>query len=115
MENKQFVKVPNINFKETGLEMKDLVVYAYLKKHYNHITKESFPSFSTLVKESGISKPTLIKSVNRLQTAGYINIKKDRKQNHYTFSEENKFEIYSFDFLDDPSLSVEDKAYIISI
>ena len=113
MNNEQFVKVPNIDLKAQGLEMKDLVVYAYLKKHYNHITKESFPSFQTLANESGISKPTVMKSVDRLQAAGYISINKVKKVNHYTFSEVNKFEIYSFDFLEDPNLSTSDKAYII--
>lgn len=110
---KQFVKVPNIDLKAQGLEMKDLVVYAYLKKHYNHITKEAFPSFSLLAEESGISKPTVMKCVDRLEKAGYISINKVKKVNHYTFSEVNKFEIYSFDFLDDPTLNTNDKAYII--
>lgn len=93
--------------------MRDLVIYAYLKKHYNHITKESFPSFQTLSDESGISKPTVMKCVDRLEKAGYISITRVKKVNHYTFSDINKFEIYSFDFLEDPSLSTSDKAYII--
>ena len=112
-KNKQFVKVPNTDLAEKGLEMKDLVVYAYLRKHYNNTTKDAFPSFSLLVEESGISKPTLIRSVERLEAAGYIEVRKDKKVNHYKFSEINKFEIYSFDFLDDKSLSVNDKAYIV--
>ena len=56
MNNEQFVKVPNIDLASQGLEMKDLVIYAYLKKHYNNVTKDSFPSFQTLSEESGISK-----------------------------------------------------------
>lgn len=113
MENKQFVKVPNIDLKAQGLEMKDLVVYAYLKRHYNHITGESFPSLQTLATESGISKPTVMKCISRLEAAGYISITKQNKVNHYRFSSVNKFEIYSFDFLDDTTLSTSDKAYII--
>ena len=113
MNNEQFVKVPNIDLASQGLEMKDLVIYAYLKKHYNNVTKDSFPSFQTLSEESGISKPTVIKSVNRLQASGYINISKIKKVNHYTFSDVNKFEIYSFDFLEDRTLTTADKAYII--
>lgn len=109
----QFVTVPNIDLASKGLEMKDLVVYAYLKKHYNHITKESFPSLTTLAEESGISKPTVMKCIDRLVSAGYIAIRKDKKVNHYTFSDINKFEIYSFDFLEDPTLTTNDKAYII--
>lgn len=112
-ENKQFVQVPNLDLKEKGLEMRDLVVYAYLRKHYNHITGEAFPSFDTIVKESGISKPTVKRAVERLEQAGYIIIIKDKKVNHYKFSDINKFEIYSFDFLDDKTLSVTDKAYIV--
>ena len=81
MNNEQFVKVPNIDLASQGLEMKDLVIYAYLKKHYNNVTKDSFPSFQTLSEESGISKPTVIKSVNRLQASGYINISKIKKVN----------------------------------
>lgn len=109
----QFVKVPRIDLKAQGLEMKDLVIYAYLRKHYNHITKEAYPSLDTLSKESGISKPTVIKCVNRLAQKEFISITKQNKVNHYTFSEVNKFEIYSYDFLDDPNLSTSDKAYII--
>ena len=112
-KNKQFVQVPNLDLKEKGLEMKDLVVYAYLRKHYNNTTKDAFPSFSLLVEESGISKPTIMRAVDRLEAAGYIEVKKDKKVNHYKFSDINKFEIYSFDFLDDQSLSVNDKAYIV--
>lgn len=46
----QFVKVPNIDLASKGLEMRDLVIYAYLKKHYNQVTKDSF---QLLAEESG--------------------------------------------------------------
>lgn len=73
MEKKdQFVKVPTKELKDRGLDMKDIVIYAYLKKHYNHITKEAYPSMDLLVKESGISKPTIIKCINNLVGADYI-------------------------------------------
>ena len=109
----QFVQVPTINLTEEGLDMRDLVIYAYLKKHYNAVTKESFPSLDLLAEESGISKPTVVKCLARLEAANYITIKKVKRCNHYTFSDIKKFEIYSFDFLEDSSLSTSDKAYII--
>lgn len=93
--------------------MIDVLIYAYLKKHYNHVTKDSFPSFQYLAEESGISKPTVMKCVDRLEKARYITVTKIRKVNHYTFSDINKFEIYSFDFLDDKSISPKEKAYMI--
>lgn len=109
----QFVQVPTINLTEEGLDMRDLVIYAYLKKHYNAATRESFPSLDLLAEESGISKPTVVKCLARLEAANYITIKKVKRCNHYTFSDIKKFEIYSFDFLEDSSLSTSDKAYII--
>ena len=93
--------------------MIDVLIYAYLKKHYNNITKDSFPSFQCLADESGISKPTVMKCVDRLNQAGYISIERIRKVNHYRFSDVNKFEIYSFDFLDDKSISPKEKAYMV--
>lgn len=115
MEREQFVKVPNETLDDKDLEMRDKLIYAYLKKHYNHKTNDSFPSLDTLVKESGISKPTVIKCISNLEKAGYISVSKVKKVNHYTFSEIHKFEIYSFDFLDDPTLSMSDKAYLVSM
>ena len=38
--NKQFVTVPNVDLQKLGLEMTDVLIYAYLKKHYNNITKD---------------------------------------------------------------------------
>ena len=112
----QFVTVPKIlNLSEDNLEMKDLVVYANLKRHYNKITKDSFPSLDTLAKKVGVTKPTVIKSLKRLEAAGYINIIKSKNNNKYTFSEKKNIEIFSFDFLDDPNLSLQTKALIISM
>lgn len=109
----QFVKVPNTDMESDGLNRKDKLVYAYLKMHYNEQDKYSFPSIDLIVKESGISKPTVIKCIKNLQDAKYIRIEKVGKQNHYFFNEVNGFEIYSFEFLKDKTLSREDKEYII--
>jgi len=111
--SEQYIQIPNKVLKEDTLSNRDIVTYAYLKRHYNHKTKESFPSFDTLSKESGISKPTIMQCVQHLSNANYIFINKIGKTNHYTFSEEKKFEIYSFDFLDDTTKSLSDKAYLI--
>ena len=96
-----------------GLEMLDVLIYAYLKKHYNKVTKDAYPSFQYLAEESGISKPTVMKCVDRLEKAGYISITRIKKVNHYTFSDEKKFEIFSFDFLEDKTISPKEKAYIV--
>ena len=110
---KQKIKTLRAILTPKGLDMRDLVIYAYLKKHYNAVTRESYPSLDLLAEESGISKPTVVKCLTRLEAANYIMIRKIKRCNHYTFSDIKKFEIYSFDFLEDSSLSTSDKAYII--
>lgn len=54
-----------------------------------------------------------MKCVGRLEGAGYISIRNIKKVNHYTFSDINKFEIYSFEFLDNKEISPKEKAYMI--
>ena len=68
------VQVPNVDLKREGLQMKDMVVYAYLKSHQNSSSGECFPSLQCLVQESGLSKPTIIKCIERLEKSGYIYI-----------------------------------------
>lgn len=109
------VQVPNVDLKREGLQMKDMVVYAYLKSHQNSSSGECFPSLQCLVQESGLSKPTIIKCIERLEKSGYIYIDRSGRYNRYTFSDYKKFEIYSFDFLYDKSFDIQDKIYIMNM
>lgn len=36
--SEQFITIPKIDLASTGLEARDIVTYAYLKRHYNHET-----------------------------------------------------------------------------
>ena len=111
--SEQFITIPKIDLASTGLEARDIVTYAYLKRHYNHETKEAFPSLSTLAEESGLNKKTIRSSIQALEKAGYITIDRSQKVNHYKFSDYKKFDIYSFDFLDNKDLPTTIKAAIL--
>ena len=71
MSEKQHVQLPNNMTKSGELSPKDLLVYVTIKRHLNSTTKECFPSLDTIVKESGISKPTVRKSIELLKKIVY--------------------------------------------
>lgn len=114
MENKQHVQVPDMDLTASGLKHIDPYVYACIKKYMNNTTKTAYPSISTLEKLSGIKRFKLEASINRLEAAGYITVtRKFGYSNQYTFSDYKKFEIFSYEFLDDNKLTPKEKAYII--
>lgn len=111
----QHVQVPNMDLKSEGLTSVDPFVYACIKRYMNGKTHQSFPSMSTLTKDSGLTKPTLIKAVERLEKAGYISVKREfGKSSVYTFNEIKKFEIFSYEFIDNDSLTPKEKAYLVA-
>lgn len=111
--SKQHVQLPNNMIKENGLEPRDLLVYAILKKYMNNETKECFPSLQTLSKESGYSINTVRKSIKLLQINSYISIRKEGRRNIYKFNPHKNFEPFSYDFLEF-DLDSNEKAYILA-
>lgn len=112
-DSKQHVQLPNNMIKENGLEPRDLLVYAILKKYMNNETKECFPSLQTLSKESGYSINTVRKSIKLLQINSYISIRKEGRRNIYKFNPHKNFEPFSYDFLEF-DLDSNEKAYILA-
>ena len=113
MDNsKQHIQIPNRN--ENNLKPKDLLVYATIKRFMNNTTKECFPSIDTIVRLSGISKPTVIKSTKLLEQEGYLSIRKSGKKNIYKFNKYKTFEVFSYQFLDIDIVSEEEKSYVIA-
>ena len=113
--NKQHVQVPNMDLAKEGLSINDPYVYACIKRYMNNETKEAFPSVSKLVIDSGLNKSTVTSCINRLHQQGYISIIKEfGKVNHYKFNDYKKFEIYSYDFLDDPKYTSKEKSYLVA-
>lgn len=91
------------------------LVYLYLRKYMNEETKEAFPSQSTIAKDSGLSKPTIIKAINGLIKAGYIEkFFYEGRKTHYKFKKLLRFEPFSYMFLENKDIKPLDKAYIIA-
>lgn len=113
--NTQHVQVPKMNLKEEGLRFNDPYVYACIKRYMNNTTKTAFPSMAKLKTDSGLSEPTILASIKRLQDKGYIKVlKSDGRSNKYVFDDIKKFEIFSYDFLDNPKLTQKEKAYLVN-
>lgn len=111
----QHIQVPKMNLKAEGLSINDPYVYACIKRYMNSDTKEAFPGNDTLVKVSGLSNKTIIASIARLEKAGYLSVKREYgKSNVYKFNDYKQFEIFSYDFLDNPDLTTKEKAYLVA-
>lgn len=111
--NKQHVQVPIMEINQSLL-FSDPYVYACIKKYMNKTTKQAFPSVATLVKDSGLNKKTILAAIDRLEKEGYIKIeKKHGAKNIYQFNDYTKFEIFSYDFLENPNLSPKAKSYLV--
>lgn len=77
----------------------------------NNGSKECFPSLDTIVKRSGISKPTVRKAIDLLKKEKYISVRTQGRSNIYKFNSHKFFEPVSQEFIEsdlDPAL----KAYI---
>lgn len=113
--NNQHVAVPSVDLKSNGLENIDPYVYACIKRYMNAKTKQSFPSLQSLIKDSQLSKSTIVKSIKRLELAGFIKVIKEfGKSNTYVFNDVKKFEMFSYDFLDKKELTPKEKAYLVA-
>lgn len=114
--NRQHVQVPNMNLKEESLDLIDPYVYACIKRYMNNVTKEAFPSLDTILEDTGLAKHTVLKSIKRLSNANYLRTEKKKGlSTRYIFNDYRKFEIFSFDFLDNDNLTPKEKAYLITI
>ena len=110
--NKQHVQLPNDMTKSGELSQKDLLVYVTIKRYMNSKTKECFPSLDTIVKVSGVSKPTVRKSIENLKRLNYFSVRIEGRRNVYKFNPHKNFEPFSYEFLDF-DLDTNLKAYIM--
>jgi DNA-binding MarR family transcriptional regulator len=115
IKSKQHVQVPNDMTKHSDLEMRDLHVYATIKRHLNSKTKECFPSLELLAKESGYSIPTVKKSIDILKKEKWIMVRRDGRKNVYSFNAYKNFEPISPQFLDNENTTTKQKALIIGL
>lgn len=114
--NVQHIQVPH-PISKSKIKIKDWLVYANIKRFMNKDTREAFPSLDIIAQKSGCVIKTVKSAIERLEQCGYIQIKKqDRTNNVYVFPELlEKFEMFTPEFLDDSSIDVNLKAYIIGL
>lgn len=112
--SKQHVQLPNNMTSKDDITPKDLLIYVTIKSFMNKETLSCFPAITTIVKKSGVSKPTVLKGILKLQEAGYLRIGKYKRSNLYTFSKYKNFEPFSYDFLNRTDISTEEKSLIIA-
>lgn len=113
--NKQHVQVPN-DMTEQNIYLKpgDILIYATIKRHMDKETKTCYPSLDTISRESGASINTVRTSIQNLINAKYIEVTPKGRGKLYRFLKWDKFEPFSYDFLDNKKLSFKEKAYILA-
>jgi DNA-binding GntR family transcriptional regulator len=113
--NKQHVQVPNDMLKNGNIKLKDLLIYASIKKYMNKYTKEAFPSLKTLSELSGISIPTIRKSIKTLVQHRYIIVRKEGRKNIYKFTSYKNFEPFSYNFLEQENVTTMEKSLVLGL
>ena len=109
----QFVILPKKEREEDQLKKYEILIYVCIRRHMNSQTKEAFVSLTTVSKESGCSRKTVLDIINKIQEKGYFKVDKRGRCNHYIFSNEKHFEPFSYEFLDNPKLSKAEKLQIL--
>lgn len=111
MENKdeQYILYPNSDYK---ISINSALVYATLRRHMNE-NKECFPSVARICELSKLSKNAVNAAIKELTDKEFITRRKDGNRTIYKFPEIDKFEIFSYDFLDKEDLSTSEKGLLI--
>lgn len=77
--NEKFTIVKNTLLEDTNLTVYDKLVYVILNKFANNKTRQCYPSMNTISKYVGASRPTISKSIKRLEELNYIKVDKTVK------------------------------------
>ena len=115
MEEKKTNQHVQIHVKQCSiLKPNDLLILANIKRFMNGQTKRCMPSIKTIADRSGFTQQTVVASIKRLELAKELIVHRSHnKSNEYEFPDNSQFEMYSYDFLDNPALTRDEKAYLI--
>lgn len=117
MESKvQHIQVPH-PIAKSKVKIKDWLIYANIKRYMNKETRVAFPSIVTIAEHCDCSENLVRQAIKRLEQCGYIQVTTRKNQtNLYKFPELlEKFEMFTPEFLDDPNMDTNLKAYIIGL
>ena len=109
----QYVILPK---KENGelLCKYEILVYVAIRRYMNKNTMKCFPSLVRIMQDTGLSKPTVRKTIKQIVAKGYMET--ESVPGHgttYTFNNERSFEPFSYEFLDNPKLTKSEKLQIL--
>lgn len=113
LDQNQFVILPK---KEDGelLQKYEILVYVAIRRFMNKKTMQAFPSLDRIVKDTGISKATVVKIIKEIIKKGYMTTTSKKGVGvTYTFNNEKSFEPFSYEFLDNENLTKAEKLQIL--
>lgn len=109
---KQHIELPTEK-ENSEITPKDKLIYLAVKSYENGKTHDCYPSMAKISERCGASEPTIKKSLDKLEKAGYIEIiKVNPRKKLYKFSPYKKFECFSYDFLYNKDLTFTEKSYL---
>lgn len=119
-KNSQYVILPKKEEESKHLKKYEILIYVCIRRYMNK-NMEAFPALDTIVKDSGCSKPTVVKIIEIIENKGYFKrIPKSQSKSKikgkgcvYVFNNEQHFEPFSYDFLDNTKLTKSEKLQIL--
>lgn len=129
-ENKQHVQVPTMMGVRVEKDSEDKpkivimlkpfdkLVYAFMKRSMDKDTRRTYVSIETIAQDLNVSRNTVSTSVKKLCDCEAIKklTQKVGRSNLYEFLPNEKFEMFTYDFLNDcDKLTTDEKAIVLSM
>jgi DNA-binding transcriptional regulator YhcF (GntR family) len=115
MENKEkrHIELPStegIN----DLTPQDQLIYLGIRSFMNKDTMKAFPSQKSIADRVGCCEKTVRKCIQNLVDKEYIEIEKEGRKQIYKFNKLKQFEPFSYEFLEDRSITFTQRALLAS-
>lgn len=115
---KQHIVIPNKMGEKNNLSPLDYFVYGCMRRHMDKHSFQTFVGLNTIAVDNKISVKSVATSVARLVESGDL-IRLDKKVGRayvYEFNKESdKFEMFTFEFLDIESLTPNEKGILMAL
>lgn len=111
--NKRHIELPStegIN----DLTPQDQLIYLGIRSFMNKDTYEAFPSQQTVADRIGCCDKTVRKCIKNLVDKKYIETRREGKKIIYKFNKLKQFEPFSYEFIEDKTISFTQKALLAS-
>ena len=112
-ETKRHIELPStegIN----DLTPQDQLIYLGIRSFMNKDTMKAFPSQKSIADRVGCCEKTVRKCIQNLVDKDYIKIEKQGRKQIYVFNELKQFEPFSYEFLEDRSITFTQRALLAS-